>query len=249
MNSRAVPNALISAIPPRAIAAAVRAVYPRIEPELSRLGEFMPRGGVALDVGVWLGPWYTRMTRFADRVVAIEAHPKLVALLRASIPGVEVVHAAASDAPGEIDLLVPAAGPFIGVSSVEHGEGGGTPVTVPRITIDGLGLRDVRFIKMDVEGHELAALRGAAETINRDRPAVLVELEARLQDVNPVIDLFESWGYRGSVLPGRDWIPLAEFDLVTHQRGAIQRVTQSFARRLAWPKPRYVNMVLFRSTR
>jgi FkbM family methyltransferase len=36
--------------------------------------------------------------------------------------------------------------------------------------------RRVAFIKMDVEGHEWHALRGAAEIIKRDRPALLIEI-------------------------------------------------------------------------
>lgn len=37
----------------------------------------------------------------------------------------------------------------------------------------------VSFIKADVEGAELAVLRGASNTINRDRPSILLEIETR----------------------------------------------------------------------
>ncbi|HZN17079.1 MAG TPA: FkbM family methyltransferase [Micromonosporaceae bacterium] len=264
-------RAAISVVPLRVVGAAVRTLYPRIEPELARLGEIMPRGGTALDVGAWFGPWSTRMTRYADRVVALEAHPDLAGLLRRSLPRVSVVHAAASDGPGEIDLLVPAGGPAVGVCCVEGStrvEAGaaqaadpvgaadpvraaepvwGRPVAVPRLTIDSLGLTDVRFVKMDIEGHELAALRGAERTIRRDLPPVLLELEERLQPVSRVVELLASWGYTGEVLLGPSWRPLAQFDLVAHQRETLRRVHQSFVRRLVWPRPRYVNMVLFRA--
>lgn len=250
---RAAISAALSMVPLRVIGAVVRALYPRIEPELARLGDIMPRGGTALDVGAWFGPWSARMTGYADRVVALEAHPDLAALLRRSLPRVSVVHAAASDGPGEIDLLVPAAGPAVGVCCVEAGAAQaaeavrGRPVTVPRLTIDSLGLTDVRFVKMDIEGHELAALRGAERTIRRYRPPILIELEERLQPVARTVELLASWGYAGEVLPGTRWLPLAGFDLVAHQREALRRVHQSFVRRLVWPRPRYVNMVLFRA--
>jgi len=240
-----VRDAVIAAVPPRAIGAVMRALYPRVEPELAHLAGYMPRGGTALDVGAWYGPWSRRMARRADRVVAIEAHPQLAELLRRSLPAVQVRHGAASDENGEIELSVPPGGPALGLSSVEV-RGLPGAVVVPRLTIDSLGLRDVRFIKMDVEGHESAALRGAAETIARDRPLILLELEERLQDVERVVGLLASWGYSGQVRPGRAWIPLADFDLVGHQRAAIRRVSQSFVRRLLWSRPRYVNMVLFR---
>jgi FkbM family methyltransferase len=241
-------GAIIGAVPPRAIAAVMCRLYPRVEPELARLVQYMPRGGTAVDVGAWYGPWTRRMAKIADRVVSIEAHPELAELLRHTVPGAKVWHAAASDSRGEIALNVPPAGPALGLSSVE-GADGGTSVMVPRIAIDDLHLDAVTFIKMDVEGHEYAALLGASATIAKHRPLVLLELEERMQDVDRVVDLLGSWGYTGFVQPERTWIPLAGFDLVRHQRAAIRRVHQSFVRRLVWSRPRYVNMVLFRPDR
>lgn len=47
--------------------------------------------------------------------------------------------------------------------------------TVPMITIDGLALDDLDLLKLDVEGMEFAALRGAEATLRRCRPVVLIE--------------------------------------------------------------------------
>ena len=43
-------------------------------------------------------------------------------------------------------------------------------------TLDSYGLRDVRAVKVDVEGSEMEVLEGGRETILRDRPALIVEL-------------------------------------------------------------------------
>jgi FkbM family methyltransferase len=241
---RAVLSAALSLMPTRLVVGGIDIVYPRIEPELAGLGRYAPRGGTALDVGAWLGPWSRGLRRYADQVVAIEAHPQLAEMLRRSQPAVRVVHAAASDSVGEIDLVVPRGGPLVGVSSVEGGDG--AVVSVPRITIDSLGLTDVRFIKMDVEGHERAALLGAEQTIRRDRPLLILELEERMQPIADAVDLLSSWGYTATVLGPTGWIPLADIDLPRHQKSALARVSQSFVRRLVWPHPRYINMVLFR---
>jgi FkbM family methyltransferase len=231
-------------LPERLVAGAIRAAYPRVEPELAALGSYAPTGGTAVDVGAWYGPWTRRLLRFADRVVAVEPTQRLADHLRTAFPSVRVVQAVASDHVGSAVLHVPAAGPVVGTSSLEHGEG--DDVTVDRVTLDSLGLVDVRFIKFDVEGHEAPALLGARETILRDRPALLVELEARIQPIEPVLELLGGWGYEPSVLVGGAWRPLAGFDLPAHQSVAIGRVGQSFVRRVVWPRPRYVNMVLFR---
>ncbi len=233
-------------VPERAVAAAIRAAYPRVEPELDLVESYVPRGGTAVDVGAWYGPWTRRLVRLADRVVAVEPTPRLAGHLRKAFATVDVVQAVASDHEGTATLHVPTAGPVVGTSSVEYGEGDSEDVTVRRITLDSLGLTDVTFIKLDVEGHEVPALRGAEQTVRRDRPVLLVELEARIQPIAPVVDLLDGWGYEPYVLPGRTWRPLAGFDLASHQDTAIARVSQSFVRRVVWPHPRYVNLVLFR---
>ena len=52
-------------------------------------------------------------------------------------------------------------------------------IDVPVKRLDDLHLDQVGLIKIDVEGHELAVLRGAADTLTRNRPAVLAEAEER----------------------------------------------------------------------
>merc|ERR1711862_238101 len=46
---------------------------------------------------------------------------------------------------------------------------------VPTIAVDDLNLRRLDFVKIDVEGHEVAALRGMRRSILRYKPAIYVE--------------------------------------------------------------------------
>ena len=48
-------------------------------------------------------------------------------------------------------------------------------------------------VKIDVEGHELATLRGMEKTIARSRPKMIVEMWAHTRP--EVLDLLGSWGY------------------------------------------------------
>jgi FkbM family methyltransferase len=241
----ALRSAVASAVPAPAFAAIMRAIYPRIEPELACLASWAPRGGIAIDVGAWYGPWTARLTKLADQVVTIEANPALARLVQAGFPAVQVIEAAASDTTGPALLWLPSGGRGAeGVASLERRTG--RSITVPRVTIDSLGLTDVRLIKMDIEGHEAAALRGAEQTIKRDSPLLLLELETRHPWAGDAAAILAGWGYRGFVMPERSWLPLETFDLAAHQREHLHVAERGLLGRLARPAERYLNLVLFR---
>ena len=67
---------------------------------------------------------------------------------------------------------------------------GGQPIEVQVTTIDAQDLTDVGFIKVDVEGHELAVLNGGRKTIERYRPVCMVEVYPKFND-GPVSDTFD----------------------------------------------------------
>jgi FkbM family methyltransferase len=77
------------------------------------------------------------------------------------------------------------------------------------------------FLKIDVEGHELAVLLGGREVLETHRPTLLVECEARHRpdgDVRPVFDFLYLLGYKGTFFHNGIRRPLAEFDPAVHQR-------------------------------
>jgi FkbM family methyltransferase len=233
-------------LPERSLVMLVSLAYRRFEPEIRRLDEVCGRGGTMVDIGGWYGPWTRRLVHRADRVVIIEPTPLHQVLRRTLPPTVDVIAAAASDHRGVADIwLPPSDAGARGVSSLHRRDIHGTSIRVPLVTVDGLGLRDVTFIKIDVDGHEVPVLHGAAETIKRDQPRLLVEVEERIQLVTDVIGLLESWGYRGWVRPGRRWVPVAGFPLAAHQARTGHVSDRGLLARALWPFPRYLNSVLF----
>ena len=64
-------------------------------------------------------------------------------------------------------------------------EGGDVTIRAERIDdlVGEFGLKNVRLIKMDIEGSELNALKGAVETIGRDNPDLAVCVYHRTEDL------------------------------------------------------------------
>jgi FkbM family methyltransferase len=138
-------------------------------------------GDIVIDCGANIGSFTRRaLTRGAARVITVEPTPELVESLRRTFAGddrVTIVPKGVWDQAGEMSLgVVP--GVSEGNSFVLHPELTNGPV-VPLITIDALvaelHLAKVDFIKLDVEGAERNALKGAKQTLLSSHPRLAVE--------------------------------------------------------------------------
>lgn len=223
--------------------------YRLFEPELARLDDFAASGGTAVDVGAWWGPWTYWLARRASEVAVIEPIPHLAQFLSRQTPRTATVHnVALSDASGEAQLWVPTGGKGSeGRSSLRAPSGvDPVPVTVRTVRLDDLELRDVRFVKIDVEGHEQAVLRGAETTIARDRPTLLIEIEQQPgRSVHEVFADVAALGYTGRFLQGGTWRPLEEFDLDAHQlRYQVDMQRRGYAGNLLFGR-KYINNFVF----
>lgn len=237
---------LAARIPDKILVRAISLVYARAEPELGRLDDICGRGGVMVDVGAWYGPWSQRLARRADHLVAIEPTSRHQVLRKTLPANAEVIQAAASDHAGTGELWTAGRGDGAeGLSSMHKRDIHGGCITVPLIRIDDLALTGVKFMKVDVEGHELAVLCGAEVTIRRDWPRLVVEVETRIQAIDRILALLGGWGYDGWVLHRRSWRPLAGFDLAGRQAATLRVANRGLARTSLWPYPRYLNTVLF----
>ncbi len=206
------PTRLASLLPDRVLVGLIGRAHRRFEPELRALDAYLPvRRRTALDVGAWYGPWAVALARRFEQVVTIEANPAVADRLAGALPAnVRLERFAASDRTGSAILEAPEAlgAEGVGRLTTEPTTAGHRAVEVPTRTVDALGLDDVDLMKVDVEGHELAALTGATATIERCRPVLVVELEERLAPVAPVLALLDGWGYRPHVVRAGTLVPL-----------------------------------------
>ncbi len=64
-------------------------------------------------------------------------------------------------------------------------------------TLDSLGIGPVSFIKIDVEKHEFEVLKGAVETLKRDKPVLYIEIHTK-ELVSQILPFLSNLGYVGT---------------------------------------------------
>jgi FkbM family methyltransferase len=196
------------------------------EPELRLLSVLEDSSRDFLDVGANKGAYsFYALGRFR-KVIAVEAHPDMVAGLRRIIkPENQVLSLALSDEVGETSLHIPTrqGRDVLTRSSLQEDANPGfdlRTVTVPMTTIDELELDRIGVIKIDVEGHESAVLRGGTQTLRTSKPTCIVECEERhnLGGVAQTFAFFDAMGYRSYFLRRGTLFDGTDFDAAALQR-------------------------------
>ena len=216
------------------------------EHELDVLGEIVQPGGTAIDVGANQGFFAFAFSKIADSVEAFEPNPDYAAFARRMLGTRTRVHQVAlSNENGSAEFVVPVSeegtvlhlGGYLKQATAQHSKAMRFEVEVR--TLDSYAFRDVRVIKVDVEGSEMEVLEGGRETILRDRPPLIVELLTGTH-ADPVAlteTICATYGYAA-------W-------LVTKDRGRTEAlpVMRSLGSNTTWGSPIRNRNVLFLAKR
>jgi len=213
------------------------------ERELRELPRLVARGSIAVDVGAHFGTYSHALCRLVGKQglvhafepIAEDARYLTAAARQLRLP-MEVHNCALSSVNGTAALTVPDRYGHgkTALSSLEPHVGTGERRTVEVRRLDDVlagADRPVSFIKIDVEGHELAVLEGAAETIARHKPNLLIEIEERFHAAPAVVtfERVQALGYRGEFLDASGQRrPISEFDPAVHQDPAVDVLSREF---------------------
>jgi FkbM family methyltransferase len=186
-------------------------IYEQLKDIYEPSGHEIRKGDIVLDCGANIGIFTrTALSRGASLVVAIEPSPQTLNALRRNFDTeiregrVVVYPKGVWDHNAEMELSVDEA--FQARDSLVLPQGGPVPkIRVPLTTIDALvaelKLPHVDFIKMDIEGAEKQAIKGAANTIKRFRPRMSLSSEHLEDDFTAIPALVHSiepnYTYRG----------------------------------------------------
>lgn len=185
-----------------------------------------PNARTAVDIGANWGSYTVMLARKFEKVIAFEPIHKCAEALKSYAGTYKkqiVVHEMAlSDKSRTAEFIQEkeqsGSGDRTGFSHLcQPGE---IPThTIQSKTLDSLGLVDVDFIKIDVEGHEEKVIRGSLETIHRYKPIMLVEIEQRHinKDIRSVISYVEELGYRTYICKKNLILPASQFNVTIDQ--------------------------------
>jgi FkbM family methyltransferase len=240
-------------MPPRIFVPLVAHQYRYFEPELRHLAEFVPPDRAAVDVGVWWGPWTYMLAKRVPRVDSFEPNPDLaVALTEAMSSNVHIHGVALGEVVGEAGLWIPPGGVGTeGRATLLPGrrpDTGGRLVSVQTERLDSFDLNNVGFIKIDVEGHEFAVLRGAVNMLETQHPNLMIEIEHRSDDedyLDEIVAFLADRGYSGRFLHRRVWHPLSDFDREAARAMALRVARHGYATNLVLYARRFVHNFLF----
>lgn len=197
------------------------------ETELRLIRVMTQRDKLAIDVGGYDGEYTLILTQYARRVLTFEPNPRKVERLREEFKGtsVEVFPCALSDTSGKTTLYLPLGHDrFEGCATLDRGNpsyGQGIAYEVEMIRLDELRISEpIGAMKVDVEGHELAVLRGGQSTLERDRPNLVIEAEERHRKdaVATLRDFLTPMGYRGFFVFQHRLFEVEVFAPAIHQR-------------------------------
>lgn len=145
--------------------------YPVLEKALNFLN--FDRRRTAVDVGAHVGLWAKWLVEEFDYVHAFEPVAEFAAIFPHNLNGsrnYRLHDIALGDGYRSVSMKV-----YPENTGQTHVDGKGDIVMLP---LDYLDLKDVDLVKIDVEGYELAVLKGAQRTLQEYRPIVVIEERA-----------------------------------------------------------------------
>ena len=160
------------------------------------------RGGTFLDVGTNVGNHaiFFAKQQTCSQVIAIEPNPDALFLLKLNLQAnhlrskVELHECALGAKSSKLQIHTPrgnlGGAHIVASGAVDADTEKSIPVVTGESLLDG---RIVDFIKMDVEGFEIEALRGLDQTIRRCRPTLFIEVQN--ENRSALNALVKDWDY------------------------------------------------------
>ena len=188
----------------------------KVEPEFLWIKEILGKNSVFIDVGANVGAYlYTLENHLKpENIYAFEPNQQLFKRLKRLFPKVNLLSFALSDVSTIAEFKIPVInGEKVhtrGTLQTSIKEKNEEKTILQKVEVkplddlvfdktqtNKLNLKNLDFIKIDVEGNEMQTLRGAKKTIEKFKPILMVEMEQRHHKENlwTLISEIADWGY------------------------------------------------------
>ena len=195
----------------------LRSIKSKIEDEYLALPDLCNKDLISIDVGMFRGVYSFLLSKYSKSVIGYEANPIMYKYLEKNlkkiVKKIEIYNVALSNRTGNVYIKIPFRNKSILKSNFEDYYEGGLATIHPdneleqksfeKFTtkcniLDNFKFNEkIGFIKIDVEGHEQFILEGAVNTINKDKPNLLIEIEKkhRSDSVEKTFKYLKNLGY------------------------------------------------------
>jgi len=151
--------------------------YQKLSPAVELVKD---KKGIAIDVGSNVGFWAWHLAREFEHVHCFEPVPMHNECLRLNSRGVDnisIYEEALGDKKCDVEMLVYDGDCGATHINQDHPRPGETFTRVKSKsnTLDSYGFENVKFLKIDCEGFELAVLKGSEKTLRENSPVIVVE--------------------------------------------------------------------------
>lgn len=201
-----------------------RSIKRNDEQEINLVKKFIKSGTDSIDVGVYRGVYSYEMSKYSEKVHSFEPNPIIFKYinknLKKFIKNIHLYNFALSNQNKTINLKIPIRNSNsnkeifeeyyeMGKATIhnENNFANYENFEIQTKKIDELSFDNkISFIKIDVEGHELEVIEGAINTIKRDKPVLLVEIEKQYtkKEVGESINFINSLGYKSYFFNKKD---------------------------------------------
>jgi FkbM family methyltransferase len=201
--------------------------------EIRTMMRLQLRGATVLDIGANKGIycfWMMRAVGPSGCVIAFEPQPEMRDSIerrksRFDWRNLRVMTVALSNSDGSMKLSRQRMGDGSATLEVARRRSLDTTLDVQVTRLDAMGdenFPNLKFIKCDVEGHELNVFLGGEETILRHRPVVQFESTVTDPRTRQIFQFFRGLGYSGLLLLGNRYLHYANPDAVPHYKFGME---------------------------
>lgn len=204
-----------------------------LEPEIKLLSRFVKKNDTVIDVGGNWGSYSYYFSLLKVKLKIFEPNIYCFNILNSwakNKKSVTVFNKALSNKEGKVYLNIPFDKNTLhhASGSISSSENKNFPTKlsiikqkVKKKKLDSYNFKNVNFIKIDVEGHELEVIKGSIKTILKFSPTLLIEIEQRHHKRKNIKFIFKKildFGYDGFFYKDKKFISINEFDIKKHQQ-------------------------------